>query len=65
MTGKCPASPAFLGGIKGHDQNEISLPRSDALWAGSFISGEMGNKWKEVSDHLFIGLGFFLHLREK
>jgi hypothetical protein len=72
MTGKCPVppkrdrrGPCLPAGRKGHDQSEISLPRSDAPWAGSFISGETGNKRKEISGRLFMGLGFFLHLHEK
>jgi hypothetical protein len=35
LTGKCPASPP-IGGVKGHNMNEISFPGSSALWAGSF-----------------------------
>jgi len=31
MTGTCPASPAFLGGVKGHNINETTLPGSPAL----------------------------------
>ena len=31
-----PRKPHLLGGVKGHNINEISFPGSTALWAGSF-----------------------------
>jgi hypothetical protein len=33
-----PRKPRLVGGVKGHNQNEISSPRSPALWAGNFTS---------------------------
>jgi hypothetical protein len=30
----CPANPALQGGVKGHNINEITLPRSPALQGG-------------------------------
>jgi hypothetical protein len=52
LTGKCPASPALsacgrqAGGVKGHDQNDISFarfplattcPGSPGLWPGASL----------------------------
>jgi hypothetical protein len=34
-----PRKPRLVGGVKGHNQNVISFPRSPALWAGSFTCG--------------------------
>jgi len=31
-----PRNPRLAGGVKGHNQKEISFPGSPALWAGSF-----------------------------
>ena len=31
-----PRKPGLVGGVKGHNINEISFPGSPALWAGSF-----------------------------
>jgi hypothetical protein len=31
-----PCKPRFVGGVKGHDVEENTLPGSAALWAGSF-----------------------------
>jgi len=31
-----PRKPRLLGGVKGHNINEISFSGSAALWAGSF-----------------------------
>jgi len=31
-----PRKPRLVGGVKGHNINEISFPGSPALWAGSF-----------------------------
>jgi hypothetical protein len=36
LTGKCPDEPCLVGGVKGHNVNDISLPGSVALWAESF-----------------------------
>jgi len=33
-----PCKPRLVGGVKGHNINEISFPGSPALWAGSFTS---------------------------
>jgi hypothetical protein len=33
---KVPRKPRLVGGVKGHNMNEISSPGSPALWAGSF-----------------------------
>ena len=33
-----PSKPRLVGGVKGHNMNEISFPGSPALRAGSFIS---------------------------
>jgi hypothetical protein len=33
-----PRKPRPVGGVKGHNINEISFPGSPALWAGSFKS---------------------------
>jgi len=45
LTGKRPVppkrdrrGPCLPVGRKGHNQNEISFPRSPALWAGSFTN---------------------------
>ena len=36
-----PRKPRPVGGVKGHNINEISFPGSPALWAGSFtLCGE-------------------------
>jgi MFS family permease len=32
-----PRKPRLVGGVKGHNLNDITLPGSPALWAGSFI----------------------------
>jgi len=34
-----PRKPCLVGGVKGHNINEISFPGSPALWTGSFIGG--------------------------
>jgi len=31
-----PRKPRFVGGVKGHNVEENTLPGSAALWAGSF-----------------------------
>jgi hypothetical protein len=31
-----PRKPRLVGGVKGHNINDITLPGSPALWAGSF-----------------------------
>jgi len=31
-----PRKPRLVGGVKGHNINEMSFPGSPALWAGSF-----------------------------
>jgi len=31
-----PRKPHFVGGVKGHNVEENTLPGSAALWAGSF-----------------------------
>ena len=31
-----PRKPRLVGGVKGHNMNEISFPGSPALWAGGF-----------------------------
>jgi hypothetical protein len=36
LAGKCPDKPRPLGGFKGYNMKEISLPGSVALWAESF-----------------------------
>jgi hypothetical protein len=36
LTGRCPVSPALQAGSRGTMQNDITLPGSPALWAGSF-----------------------------
>jgi hypothetical protein len=36
LAGKCPDEPCLVGGVKGHNVNDISLPGSVALWAESF-----------------------------
>jgi len=33
-----PRKSRLVGGVKGHNQNEISFPGSPALWARSFKS---------------------------
>ena len=33
---KVPCKPRLVGGVKGHNINDITLPGSAALWAGSF-----------------------------
>jgi hypothetical protein len=38
-----PRKPRLVGGVKGHNMNEISLPGSPALWAGSFTCGRFRN----------------------
>ncbi len=35
-----PRKPRLVGGVKGHNINEISFPGSPALWAGSFTCGD-------------------------
>ena len=31
-----PRKPRLVGGVKGHNMNDNTLPGSRALWAGSF-----------------------------
>jgi hypothetical protein len=45
QAGTCPANPHLAGhcdskpsGDKGHNMNDITMPGSPALWAGSFTS---------------------------
>ncbi len=33
---RAPSRQFSIGGVKGHNMNEISFPGSPALWAGSF-----------------------------
>ena len=35
-----PSRQSGIGGVKGHNINEISFPGSPALWAGSFTSSQ-------------------------
>jgi hypothetical protein len=37
-----PHKPRLVGGVKGHNINEISFPGSPALWAGSFTFAQEG-----------------------
>jgi len=36
LAGRCPDEPCLVGGVKGHNVNDISLPGSVAFWAESF-----------------------------
>jgi hypothetical protein len=31
-----PHKPRFVGGVKGHNMNNTTMPGSPTLWAGSF-----------------------------
>jgi hypothetical protein len=38
-----PRKPRLVGGVEGHNMNEISFPGSPALWAGSFTIAPFSN----------------------
>jgi hypothetical protein len=49
-----PRKPRLVGGVKGHNINEISFPGSPALWAGSFTldkKGQNGYRMITISNH--------------
>jgi hypothetical protein len=49
-----PRKPRLVGGVKGHNINEISFPGSPALWAGSFTldkKGQNGYRTITISKH--------------
>ena len=38
-----PRKPCPMGGVKGHNMNDKSLPGSPVLWVGSFTSERLEN----------------------
>jgi len=45
-----PRKPRLVGGVKGHNQNDISFPGSPGLWPGSFTSLNENGSLKRGSD---------------
>jgi len=66
MTGKVPRKPRLVGGVKGHNMNDISFPGSPVLWTGSFTLGIV--KKQRTRNRLYYGIDrdspFFKPLRD-
>ena len=45
-----PHKPRLVGGVKGHNINEITLPGSSGLWARSFNHSNYKTELSYISD---------------